>query len=66
VGEKGLTQFLAGLKGIDEVEVELLKAQVNRNINTPLTSSCGRLFDAVSSILGIRQKVEMKDRRQLN
>ncbi|MEZ6852497.1 carbamoyltransferase HypF [Halodesulfovibrio aestuarii] len=26
---------------------------LERNINTPLTSSCGRLFDAVSAMLGI-------------
>lgn len=30
-----------------------LKNMIDRNVNTPLTSSCGRLFDAVSSLLGI-------------
>ncbi len=46
------------LKGVDELEVELIKKQVDQGLNTPLTSSCGRLFDAVSSLLGIRQQVE--------
>ena len=38
-------------------EIQIIKNQINRNINTPLTSSMGRLFDAVSSLLGIHQTV---------
>ncbi len=30
---------------------------LDRNINTPLTSSCGRLFDAVSSLAGLRDVI---------
>ena len=30
---------------------------MERGINTVLTSSCGRLFDAVASIIGIRHEV---------
>jgi len=38
-------------------ERSIIKAQLEKHINTPLTSSVGRLFDAVASIAGIRQQV---------
>jgi hydrogenase maturation protein HypF len=58
LGAEALSRDLPCFKGVDELEIELIKQQVDQNINTPLTSSCGRLFDAVSSLLGIRQVVE--------
>lgn len=39
------------------LELKTLTAQIEKRINTPLTSSMGRLFDAVASIIGIRQQV---------
>lgn len=36
-------------------ERDLLVAQLTAGINCPLTTSMGRLFDAVSSLIGIRQ-----------
>ncbi len=30
---------------------------IDKNINSPLTSSCGRLFDAASSLIGIRDEI---------
>jgi hydrogenase maturation protein HypF len=38
-------------------ERSILKSQLKLNINTPLTSSMGRFFDAVASLSGIRQIV---------
>ncbi len=34
-----------------------LRAQLEKKINTPLTSSMGRLFDAAAALAGVRQKV---------
>jgi len=58
LGEEALTPEIPGLHGIDEVKLDLIKRQIDRSINTPLTSSCGRLFDAVSALLGIRGEID--------
>jgi hydrogenase maturation protein HypF len=34
-----------------------LRAQLDHTVNTPFTSSMGRLFDAVASIAGVRQEI---------
>ncbi|MDZ4164508.1 MAG: carbamoyltransferase HypF [Smithellaceae bacterium] len=44
---------LPGLSGIGELERQVVLKQIERGINAPLTSSCGRLFDAVSALLGL-------------
>jgi len=46
------------LEQTDPVEVELIKRQVETGLNSPFTSSMGRLFDAVSALLGIRNVVD--------
>ena len=48
-----LTSGLALFDRIDSMELEIIRRQIEARINSPLTSSCGRLFDAVSSLLGI-------------
>ncbi len=47
-------------KGITENELQLVAQANEKGINAPLTSSCGRLFDAVSAILGLRQTVSFE------
>lgn len=37
-------------------ELSLLHSQLKHHINTPWTSSMGRLFDAVASLIGLRQE----------
>ena len=48
-----LTSGLTLFDRVDPVELEIVRRQIEKGINSPLTSSCGRLFDAVSSLLGI-------------
>jgi len=38
-------------------ELKIMQTMLNRKLNTPLTSSVGRLFDGVAGLLGICQKV---------
>jgi hydrogenase maturation protein HypF len=42
------------VRDLDRKEAELVVQMVSRGVRSPLTSSCGRLFDAVSALLGIR------------
>lgn len=42
---------------IDNEQLSVLEMQLKHKINTPLTSSMGRLFDAAASLLGLRQIV---------
>jgi len=38
-------------------QIKIVSQAIEKNINSPSTSSCGRLFDAVAAILGIRNTV---------
>ncbi|HVU45714.1 MAG TPA: carbamoyltransferase HypF, partial [Terracidiphilus sp.] len=56
-GRDFLEAGLPFLEAIDPAKINLVLRMLERQINSPLTSSCGRLCDAVASIAGIRQKV---------
>lgn len=45
------------LKGIDEEEIHMVIQAIERNINCFKTSSMGRFFDCVSSLLNIRHRI---------
>ncbi|MCL5960876.1 MAG: carbamoyltransferase HypF, partial [Chloroflexi bacterium] len=42
---------------ISAAESEIVRRQVDKGLNSPLTSSCGRLFDAISALIGLRDVV---------
>jgi hydrogenase maturation protein HypF len=54
LGEEGLKEALPFLGQVDPEELRIVEQQIERGINAPLTSSCGRLFDAVSALLGFQ------------
>ncbi len=56
--EDSIGPELAFLKQIDAVEIEFIKRQIQAGLNSPLTSSMGRLFDAVSALIGIRGEID--------
>jgi hydrogenase maturation protein HypF len=45
------------VKNLDDKKWSFIKTMIDKKVNSPLTSSIGRLFDAVSSILGIRSSI---------
>ncbi len=48
------------LPSIPQKQIELVKTMMARNINSVETSSCGRLFDAVASLINLRQEVNFE------
>jgi hydrogenase maturation protein HypF len=42
---------------VDRKRMEVVRTMLDRGLNVIATSSCGRLFDAVASIIGLRQEV---------
>jgi hydrogenase maturation protein HypF len=57
LGEDALRR-LAFMEQVSEAETEVVKRQIERGLNSPLTSSMGRLFDAVSALIGIRDRID--------
>jgi hydrogenase maturation protein HypF len=51
----GRADTLALRQCFSEPELNVIRQMLARGVNSPLTSSAGRLFDAVASIVGVRQ-----------
>jgi hydrogenase maturation protein HypF len=48
--------FENAFRGVDPTERRIVEAQIDRNVNAPLASSMGRLFDAAAAVLGVRSE----------
>jgi len=45
------------VRELDRDKWTIIKKMIHKGINSPMTSSMGRLFDAVSALVGIRKKI---------
>ena len=45
------------VRRISRPKLDTLLRMIAQGVNSPLTSSCGRLFDAVAALIGIREEV---------
>jgi len=48
---------LAFVRDLDPRKTEVALRMMEQQVNSPLTSSCGRLFDAVAALAGLRREV---------
>jgi len=53
------------LESIPDDQLRLLRQMLAKGLNSPLTSSCGRLFDAVAALLGLRDTVSYEGQAAL-
>ncbi|MDI6828804.1 MAG: carbamoyltransferase HypF, partial [Armatimonadota bacterium] len=56
-GDSGESMATEIMPSFPHTESQVVKMQIEKKLNTPLTSSMGRLFDAVSALLGICTEV---------
>jgi hydrogenase maturation protein HypF len=61
LGEKTFEQHdLAPVREFSASDLRVMRRMLERGLHAPVTSSAGRLFDAVAAIIGLRQKVSFE------
>ena len=48
-------------KRIPAESLRIVRQMLGRKFNSPMTSSAGRLFDAVASLIGVRDRVRYEE-----
>ena len=56
-GREFLKRKVAFVESLEPSQLEVVLRMIESNVNSPRTSSCGRLFDAVAALVGIRSRV---------
>jgi hydrogenase maturation protein HypF len=59
-GEEALNLKLPFIRRNESNNLKLLMQMIDKKINSPSTSSCGRLFDAIASLIGLRDEVDFE------
>ncbi|WP_255484437.1 carbamoyltransferase HypF [Granulicella sp. 5B5] len=59
-GVNRLDAAIPFLEGVSVHQMKVVRRMVECRIRSPLTSSCGRLFDAVAALIGLRTKVNFE------
>jgi hydrogenase maturation protein HypF len=58
LGQNALNHGLPIMKAAEDIEIDVIMRQIEKKINSPLCSSVGRLFDAISALVGIRNEID--------
>jgi len=58
--ERGFDRDLALFRDFSKAELALIRQMLLRGFQAPITSSAGRLFDAVASLIGLRQRTSFE------
>ncbi|HEY9853606.1 MAG TPA: carbamoyltransferase HypF [Leptolyngbyaceae cyanobacterium] len=53
-------QHLAPIEAFTSSELSVLKQMLAKSVNAPVTSSVGRLFDAIASLVGLPQQISFE------
>ncbi len=56
-GEELFELPIAFVRNLRRKDANIVLQMIRKGVNSPLTSSCGRLYDAVSSLIGLRDKI---------
>jgi hydrogenase maturation protein HypF len=57
-GERFMGLGIEFLKGLDKRRLNVILQMIEKEVNSPLTSSLGRLFDGISALIGLRDYVK--------